>query len=278
MIFANASAALSGAYPDRPAKLLHDLQDGGLFEIGRLLRLAQSLPAASIEYNAGDLPLGQDPAKTPMNGLSAEETIKRIAECRSWMVMKNVEQDAEYAALMERCLAEIVDATAAATGPMHRKEAFVFLSSPGAVTPFHMDPEHNILMQVGGEKTIHIYPSRDYSIVSPEQHEAYHENGHRNLAYSETFEEKATAFDLRPGDAVYVPVKAPHRVKVAGDVAISFSITWRSRLSDAEARVHHVNHALRRFGVRPRAPGEAPASDAVKVMAHRIFSKLAPKR
>lgn len=274
MIFEDAAAALAGAYPDRPAKLRHHLQDDGLFEIGRLLRLAQSLRRESIEYNAGDLPLGQDPAKTPMNGLSAEETIRRIAECRSWMVMKNVEADPEYAALMERCLADIDDSAASLTGPMHRKEAFIFLSSPGAVTPFHMDPEHNILMQVRGAKTMHVYPSKDYSIVSPEQHEAYHEKGHRNLAYREEFDRAATAFEMRPGDAVYVPVKAPHRVKVAGEVAVSFSITWRSRLSDAEARVHHVNHALRGFGVRPRPPGEAPAVDAVKVLAHRVLSKL----
>lgn len=274
MIFENPSSTLQGAYPERPAKLHHHLQDDGLFEISRLLRLAQSLPAASIEYNAGDLPLGQDPAKTPMNGLSAEETIRRIAECRSWMVMKNVEQDGEYAALMERCLADIRDAAASETGRMHRKEAFIFLSSPGAVTPFHMDPEHNILMQVRGEKTMHIYPPKDYSIVSPEQHEAYHEKGHRNLVYREEFDKAALAVDLRPGDAVYVPVKAPHRVKVAGDVAVSFSITWRSRFSDAEARVHHMNHALRSLGARPRPPGEAPAIDAVKVMAHRVLSKL----
>jgi hypothetical protein len=210
-----------------------------------------------------------------MNGLSADETIRRIAECRSWMVMKNVERDADYAALMERCLADIRDAAAVATGPMHRKEAFIFLSSPGAVTPFHMDPEHNILMEVAGAKTMHIYPSKDYSIVTPEQHEAYHENGHRNLAYREEFESAAIAFELAPGDAVYVPVKAPHRVKVADEVAVSFSITWRSRLSDAEARLHHMNHRLRALGVRPRMPGEAPVADSVKVMAHRVLSKLA---
>lgn len=274
MIFENASASLAGAYPERPAKLRHKLQDDGLFEITRLLQLAQTLHPENIEYNAGDLPLGQDPAKTPMNGLSPEETIRRIAECRSWMVMKNVEADPEYASLMERCLADISDAAAASTGAMHRKEAFIFLSSPGAVTPFHMDPEHNILMQVRGAKTMHVYPPRDYSIVSPEQHEAYHEKGHRNLVYREEFEATATAFDMRPGDAVYVPVKAPHRVKVADEVAVSFSITWRSRYSDAEARVHHMNHRLRRLGVRPRAPGEAPAIDAVKVMAHRVLSKL----
>ncbi|MEZ5892338.1 MAG: hypothetical protein R3C58_04235 [Parvularculaceae bacterium] len=34
-----------------------------------------------------------------------------------------------------------------------------FRLSPGAVTPFHMDPEHNILLQIAGEKTFTIYPA-----------------------------------------------------------------------------------------------------------------------
>ena len=43
----------------------------------------------------------------PRTGLSTEETIRRIEECGSWMVLKNVEIDPEYRALLDRCLDQV---------------------------------------------------------------------------------------------------------------------------------------------------------------------------
>ncbi len=157
---------------------------------------------------------------------------------------------------------------------MHRREAFLLLSSPHAVTPFHMDPEHNILMQIRGAKTMRIYPSSDYSIVTPELHERYHEGGHRSLEYCEAVEAAGENFDLAPGEAVYVPVKTPHHVRVAEEPSLSLSLTWRSRWSDADAHLHRMNAMLRRRGLRPPPPGAAPARDKVKIFAHRIYAKL----
>lgn len=275
MIFHGDTAhRLAAVYPGRPAALRHGLCDHPLFALDRLIALARALPQRSIEYNAGDVPVGQDPAQTPMNGLGPEETLRRIADCRSWLALKNVEQDAAYAGLLEDSLAEIAGA-AARTGAMHRKEAFIFVSSPGATTPFHMDPEHNILLQISGRKTMLIFPAGDPALVPPERHEAFHrEGGHRNLPYREEFEARGEAFALAPGDAVYVPVKAPHWVRVGDDVSVSLSITWRSQASDNEARLHRANAWLRARGARPSAAGTAPLRDAVKIYAARIAARL----
>src|SRR3546814_19536895 len=98
-------------------------------------------------YNRGDLPLGVWPEDTPENGLSISETIKDIDSNGSWMVLKNVERDRDYAALLHQSLGEILPAVKKQTGPMLHMEAFIFLSSPGRITPFHMDTEHNL--QIG---------------------------------------------------------------------------------------------------------------------------------
>jgi len=274
MIFIDPASSLGEVYPRRPAKLRHRLADGPLFKTPRILDLARRLPANLVEYYCADLEIGDGPRDFVANGLSLEETIERIGECRSWVVLKNVETDPDYRALMEECLADIAPCAGAATGAMHRREAFLLLSSPGAVTPFHMDPEHNILLQIRGAKTMRIYPSHDYSIVTPEQHERFHEGGHRSLEYREAFEAVGENFDLAPGEAVYVPVKTPHHVRVAGEPSLSLSLTWRSRSSDADARLHRMNHLLRRLGARPLPPGDAPARDKVKIFAHRIYAKL----
>ena len=82
------------AYFDRkPFHLRHGLGDHPLFSLPRLMELARRLPEEFVEYNAGALPVGVRPQDTPRNGLSPEETVRRIAECGSWMVLKRVEQD-----------------------------------------------------------------------------------------------------------------------------------------------------------------------------------------
>jgi plasmid stabilization system protein ParE len=53
------------------------------------------------------VPVTLDPAQTPRTGLSAEETLRRIEHCSSWLVLKNVERDPAYAALLEHCLADV---------------------------------------------------------------------------------------------------------------------------------------------------------------------------
>lgn len=272
-IFDDPEAALLGAYPARPARLRHRLGADSLFTLEALVDLAARLPQSSIEYNAGDLPVHQEADKTPANGLSIEETIRRIRDCRSWMVIRNVENDRRYREALERCLADVAGPAEAATGAMLKKEGFIFISSPGSVTPFHMDPEHNILMQLAGEKRIHIYDAQA-GIVTDEQHEAFHAvAAHRNLPHKPHYDGLSVPFDLRAGDAVYVPVKAPHWVKNGAEPSISFSITWRSEASQREAALRRANYWIRSRGGRPPAPGENPLRDRVASLAHRAAVK-----
>ena len=88
----------------RPFKIEHQLCDRALFSLESLIELSQELPSDRVEYNAGDLPVTQDPHKTPQNGLSVEETIERIENCQSWMVLKNVELNDQYRKLLDNCL------------------------------------------------------------------------------------------------------------------------------------------------------------------------------
>lgn len=274
-IFENPGAAMAGLYPERPFRLRHNFTQDARFTLPALLKLATRLPADAIEYNAGDVPIELDPDKTPTTGLSIEETIRRIEECNSWMVIRNVEQDPEYQAALEECLAEIAPCAARSTGKMRQKLGFIFVSSANATTPMHLDPEHNILMHLSGSKKMAIYRT-DAGIISDEQHERYHVGtAHRNLQHRPEFDQHAEVFDLEPGDAVYVPLKAPHWVKTGPRPCVSFSITWRSRASDSEARLRLANHWLRSRGAKPPPPGKAPLRDRAAILAQRVAYKIA---
>ncbi len=265
-------------YPETPATLNHNLSGHSLFTLEALVALSQRLDAKDVEYNRADLPIGINPDDVPENGLSIADTIRSIEENGSWMVMKFVENDPAYRALLDEILDEIEPITRAKTGAMLKREAFIFISSPHSVTPFHFDPEHNILLQLRGTKTMTQFPPNDESLVSGEEHERFHRGGHRNLPWSDDFASKGRAFDLEPGQAVYVPVKAPHWVKNGPELSISFSITWRSDWTYAEADARGMNHLLREVGLTPAAPGRYPSRNTAKSVAYRVIRKIGLNR
>lgn len=267
---AETLGAFGAAYPWRPAMFCHALADHPLFTLDSLADLARRHPEDRLEYNKGDLGVNQDPDTTPTNGLSPADTVRTIETNGSWMVLKNVERDDAYDALMRACLAALAGVTAEATGPQHHAEAFIFLSSPESVTPFHMDPEHNVLCQLRGTKTMAVYP-RD-GLVAQELHEAFHLGGHRNLPHEKRFDAEAATFELAPGDALHVPLKAPHWVRNGKTVSVSFSITWRSDVSVREGDLHRANAAMRARGFTPRMPG-GPL-DGLKLTGYRALRRL----
>jgi hypothetical protein len=268
----NNLARLRDYYPERPGKLAHQLLGHPLLTLESLVELGKRLPRSSVEYNEGDLPYGVDPEEVGHNGLSVEDTIRRIEECGSWMVLKNVDQDPAYKALLEATLAELAGVIEPVSGEMLCKVGFIFVSSPGAVTPFHLDPEHNVLLQIRGTKTIMIVPG-DESVVPPEKHEAYHVGGHRNVPWHDDYEARGHKFELAPGDAVHVPLMWPHWVKNGPEPSISFSITWKSRWVYEEAAIRGMNHLLRRIGVTPASPAPFPRRNPAKAYAYRAIRK-----
>lgn len=251
-----------------PFLIRHRLADHALFSLERLVALSKALPADRVEYNAGDLPISIDPARTPRNGLSPEETIRRIRECRSWLVLKNVEREPAYRVLLERCLAEM-------RVPMREKQAYIFVSSPGAVTPYHMDPEENFLLQIRGRKTMHVFDPADRAVLSEQQIERFFAGAHRNLVFRDEYRSRGEQFDLTPGIALHVPLAAPHWVQNGPEVSISFSITCQTRESMRRKHVHRMNARLRRWGLDPRPAGQSPLHDGLKQLCYRMVRQLA---
>lgn len=273
-VFADDQRAHFAAnYPETPHRLRHRLGENALLNLDALAALAGRLPASSIEYNRGDLPIGIDGKPAP-TGLTIEETILHIATSNSWAVLKNIEQAPEYAALLDQLLAELRPHIEARTGAMLRPQAFVFISSPNAVTPYHFDPEHNILLQLVGSKVMTQFPAGDPRYAPDETHEGYHTGGPRELYWRDELISGAREFAIGPGEAVFVPVMAPHFVRNGPASSISLSITWRSDWSFAEADARALNHLLRKLGVTPASPGRWPATNRPKSVAMRMLRKV----
>ena len=252
-----------------PFLVPHRLAGHTLFTLACLVELSKRLPASQVEYNAGEVPVGLDPARTPRNGLSPDETIRRIAECRSWLVLKHVEDDPAYRRLLDDCLAGVRAASARLTAGLRDPHAFIFVSSPGAVTPYHLDPEENFLLQIGGRKTMSVFDRSDRMVVSERDLERFLGGAHRNLAWRDDFQSRARTFELAPGDAIHVPFAAPHWVQNGPEVSISFSVTFNTRASMRMQHAHRLNARLRQWGVAPVPVGRSALRDALKHLVSR---------
>lgn len=261
-----------------PFMLKHGLADNPLFTLPRLIELAKTMPRDSIEYNSGKVAVGVKPEDVPKIDMPAEDVIKSIETANAWMVIKRVEQDPAYKAMLEQFVREANGAAGRKPSDYSDLEGFIFVSSAKATTPFHIDMEENILIQIKGDKFVRTFDNADRSLVS-EQEMEYSPAGHRNRHYEERFEQRATIHSMKPGDAVHMPYTIPHWVSTGDSYSISMAMTWKTPEVVRMNKIRFMNGSLRDYGLPQRPPGAAPAWDATKVMMYNVITALlAPMR
>lgn len=271
-----AFAEFAAAYPEQPTTFAHNLCDHPLMQIEALAALAERLPAASIEHAYAEQPIGIE-GKPPVPSISAADAIRQIDASGCWVALSFIEQDEAYRALLMQVIEELRPAIEPRTGMIHKPAAFVFVTSPGGTTPYHFDPEHNILLQIRGSKVMTQFPPADPAYSPSEAHETYHTGGPRELRWRDEMLAGGRPFPIGPGEGLIVPVMAPHFVKNGPEVSVSLSITWRSEWSYNESAAHAFNSLLRKVGLEPRRPGRWPEQNRAKALGWRAIRKLGLK-
>lgn len=264
-------------WPHTPFTVEHCLADNPLFEFPRLMEMLGGLPKEKIEFYSGKVPVSGDPRRADPTGLTAEETLNKIANCESWLVLKNIELNDAYREFVHDLLDEIRPAAEAIDPNMYRREGWIFVTSPGSVTPYHMDPEHNFLLQIRGSKTVHMFDGKDRDVVSEIDLENKHTDTtskHRNQEFPPELQEKANSFTITPGTGLYLPFCDPHWVQNGDEVSISLSISFYSDCVDRMARFYRFNAKLRSMGLDPTPHGISPLKDKAKDVVWRSMSRL----
>lgn len=270
---------LARKYEREPFLVHHDLVGHPLLTFDAVVEAAERLPEQNVEHNIGALPSVLVGTDAPRLSLRPREVAERVGENGCWMVLRWIHQLPEYGALLDELLDQVALVVPGGHDLGHR-DAFLFLTGPGAVTPTHGDPEDNILCHVQGRKTMVVghHPDDDTKHRELEKHRRL---GVRNFPYPP---QRASTFELVPGDGVYVPPDSPHWVQNAGEVSISFSIVWRPPALVRAGRVSRFNYGLRQRGLTPRAPGRNVVVDRVKsglvwssmAVRHRVLGRIFP--
>ena len=250
--------------------LKHGLAGHPLFALPRLVELAKSMPRDRIEYNSGKVAVGARPEDVPKIDLDAVTVISSIETANAWMVIKFVNEDKDYRALLESFVEAANLAAGRQPGDYSDLQGFIFVSSANATTPFHLDAEENILIQIKGDKFVRTFDNDDRKLISEEAMEIS-PSKHRNQHYEDWYESRATLHSLKPGDAVHMPYMIPHWVSTGASYSISMAMTWKTPEVLRLNKIRLMNGTLRRLGLPQKPPGTAPALDAAKVFAHDAF-------
>jgi hypothetical protein len=150
----------------------------------------------------------------------------------------------------------------------------LFISSPGAYTNYHMDHTWNFLLQIHGQKTVHLYDPEDVEILPQEDKEEWYM---RNFTMTPRAYAKDLAYDLTPGDGVHHPVNAPHWVQNGPEISVSLSIGLCLHESNRVAKIYQANYLLRKLGLQPTPPNRSRWRDRLKVSFVSVWSDRNPQ-
>jgi hypothetical protein len=249
--------------------------DHPLLKIPSLIELARRLPKQQIVTNSGSVPVGADIDRPVFTGLTGEQALERIEEAGTWVLLYGVNSDPVYRDLVDALLDEVQVLSEPLEPGMCDRKAYIFVASPGSVTPYHMDRDINCLLQFRGTKMVYIWDPCDRSVLPETGLELlFGKPSQPRPHYDESFQSRAYEFQLAPGFAVHHPFTAPHWVKNGPDVSVSMSITFRTRNIHRKMRVYTTNYHLRRLGWKPSPPGVSRLHDDVKSNVYGAYANV----
>lgn len=264
----------------QPFYVEHDLAKHPLLQLSAIAALSERLPKNLLEWHSGQVDAFSNPGSLKSHNLTCSDAILQVAEQPAWILLLQIEHDMLYKQLLDDLLDQIELLSKRTHPGMWQRQAFLFVSSRAAVTPFHFDPEYNFLLQVRGQKTIYMWDPSNRFVLSATAIDNYYAGIggdsryiNRNQPYRDEFMASAWQLPIKAGQGVHFPLHAPHVVRTESDVSISLSVTFRSRRSQFNAMVHGANGHLRRVGIEPPAPGTSRLWDIAANVAFRGLRK-----
>jgi hypothetical protein len=262
--------------PWKVQAITHSLADHPLLQLDALVELGKRQQARKlVRTHSADATAGTSFGDAPSlhpNKQGAATTLAEIAHAKAWMSLLNVQADPTYRALVDDILEEVRPITDRRDPGMCYRAGWIFVSSPGAITPFHMDHEHNFILQIRGKKRLYTWDPFDREVVSERAQEQFHDIHSRELVtWRESHRARARVFELTPGLGGYMPSTSPHLVENGDEPSITISFTYYTDSTRQRELLYRGNARLRELGIEPSPVGSAPRRDQAK---HAVFSRF----
>ncbi len=265
----------------RAAPFQHALASHPLLQVPALVELSRTLGPSRIRFHAAAMKENTnfgDVGNIPKAEATLEAALAGIEESGAWVQLNHIETVPGYRDLIEAFLDEAKPFVGLDRASMQRREGYVFVASPGSLTPFHCDHEPNFICQVRGRKDLYVWDPDDRVVLSQEQLESFHgEYSLATIQYRPALMGRARLFPLEPGNGAFVPQDAPHMVKTGDRAAVTLSISYYGHEARRRRDVYAMNHLIRRWGswagVSPRDYGEVPIVDSLKQQLLNVYEE-----
>jgi Cupin-like domain len=264
------SEAFRDAFDRAPLRLNHNLATTRLFTLERIAALVEmAIDSGQMNRLALFEPLShpgdgfaEKLFRKPHSGMVAE-----TANAKHWLAIQNAGAvDPAYQELHREVIREVEQLLGQ---PLlersDRGHLTVIVSSPGVVTPYHLDYGHNFLCHLAGTKEVWLWRPDDRATLSEKEIEGYYCGNMAAPRWRREAQRRALRFQLAPGDSVYQPPLAPHWVKNGPAVSISASFTISTPANHRRARIYRANPYLRRLGIVLPPPGRSILADSSRL-------------
>lgn len=259
--------ALRQCFDIRPFEFEHSLADHPLLQLPSLQKLAErtvkSRPEA-IYYDLGVNRVNTRWDQIPQRQFSVLESMDQIHTCGAWFLFKKVQQDPEYKEILGEGWQKVKELLADdLNARILREDALIFITSPKRIATYHIDRECSFLLQISGTKTLYVFDRADRDVLPETEIEKFWTVDKNAPTYRPELQSRATAYKMRPGMGVHIPVNFPHWVENDDNVSISLNVNVQFK-DTLRANVYLANYLLRRMGLNPTPPGISSARDHLK--------------
>lgn len=264
-----------------PYEIAHNLSGDPLFELSRLVDLAERvakrtrphLAGGDVYCNDGMIAPGEKSIAIDKPDVAAVDLIRRIDTAQAWIILKHVEREPGYRDILEKCICDILQLS----GPELLKkikwfEAILFITSPNRITEYHLDREVSWVLQIQGDKEIHLYDRADKEIVPDEELEVYWTANNKAAQYKPEYESRALVYEMSPGSGVHIPINTPHWLRNKANISVTLNVNFQFH-DYYWANLYRANYYLRRAGFSPQPPGVHPFTDHMKSAAFTVLQR-----
>ena len=262
-------AGLRSVFGREPLVFQHRLAERPELRRDAVVALAADIPPYWLSPVRGELPLVM-PDGLPGEGIEGADAARHIDDVCCRLVFHYLERLEPYRRLLFDSLDEVANTIGALEGGLARREAHIFLVSPGSVAPVHYDRHHKVLFQIEGTKELVLGSFADPTVERAEVERSYLV-GHN---YAGAVPTMTRTYRLEPGDALYLPPYRFHWVAAEPGVSIAFSSGFSTPRTEQIELVHRCNARLRRLRLPARPPGRSARGDRVKAGVIRQGARI----
>jgi len=250
------SIVLEGLRPDCLDREAYTLRHSALghpaLELSSLSKVIPALPKDCVFHSNGKLSFSDNLDSAHLDhrpGQALEEAIEKLREVDAYIMVRSPEQHESFRELHAQLVAEMNEhlRNVGQQPTVSDAKLYLFIASPNAVTPFHIDRYSTFLLQFRGTKQVTVFPPWDPVVVSDEDTERYVTCDSGRPQWRPEIASLGTCFTFSPGEALHIPFVSGHHVKNGSDdVSISMSVIFRTPETRSLTSALNLNRRLRR--------------------------------